>query len=83
MATNSSLALHPRDIAVASPRAESARPAPRKGLLRRAFDVIVEARQRQAEHLVASYLARTGMKFTDSTEREIENLLAGNDQKLR
>lgn len=82
MATNSSLALHPRDIAVASPR-EAARSAPKVSLLRRIYDAIIAARQHQAEQIVARHLALNGMKFTDETERHIERLLAGNDQKLR
>ena len=82
MATNSTFALHPRDIAVASPR-EAARSAPKAGLLRRFFDALIAARQHQAEQIVARHLALNGMKFTDSTERQIERILAGNDQKFR
>jgi hypothetical protein len=43
----------------------------RHSLLRRLFDAVFESRQRQAEHAVEAYLARTGHRFTDSLEREI------------
>ena len=42
-----------------------------RGLWRRLFDAMIEARQRQAEREIALYLQRTGGKFTDEIEREI------------
>jgi DNA-binding FadR family transcriptional regulator len=45
--------------------------APRRSVLRRIFDAIYESRQRQAERAVEAYLARTGHRFTDSVEREL------------
>jgi hypothetical protein len=43
-----------------------------RGLLRRLFDAMIASRQRQAEREIAWYFQRTGGKFTDTTEREIE-----------
>jgi hypothetical protein len=43
-----------------------------RGLLRRLYDAMIASRQRQAEREIAWYLRRTGGKFTDTTEREIE-----------
>ena len=48
-----------------------AKPA-KPSLFRRLFAALIESRQRQAERDVARYLARTGLKFTDSVEREVE-----------
>lgn len=79
MATNSTLALHPRDIPVTEPRAPSAR---KPGLLRRVFDALIASRQREAERIVAAHLARSGMKLTDTAEREIESFLAGSGYRL-
>lgn len=42
------------------------------GLLRRLFDAMIASRQRQAEREIDYYLQRTGGKFTDTIEREIE-----------
>jgi predicted sugar kinase len=49
---------------------------PKRGLLLRVFDAIVEARMRQAEREIARYLATHG-KWTDQVEREIERRLVG------
>ena len=72
----------PFDIAsthIASPGVTSnatvATPAsapPKRSLLRRIYDVLVESQQRRAEREVANYLQRGGVKFTDNVEREIE-----------
>jgi hypothetical protein len=52
--------------------------APRRTILRRVFDAVFETRQRHAERVVEAYLARTGHRFTDSIERELnERLLNG------
>jgi hypothetical protein len=44
---------------------------PRPGFLVRLFNAVFESRQRQAERDIEDYLARTGHRFTDSIEREI------------
>ncbi len=50
----------------------------RRGILRRVFDAVFETRQRHAERVVEAYLARTGHRFTDSIERELnEHLFNG------
>ena len=41
-------------------------------MLRRAFDAVMHARQRQTDQEIASYLAARGGRLTDSLEREIE-----------
>jgi hypothetical protein len=84
MASNSSLALHPRDVGVTRAHSAPARGAPRANVWRLLFNAVIAARQRQADQMVARYLASTGMKFTDSVEREIERrLLAGGGDNLR
>jgi hypothetical protein len=44
---------------------------PRRSILRRVFDAVFETRQCHAERVVEAYLARTGHRFTDSVEREL------------
>lgn len=46
--------------------------AAKPGVWRRLFTAMQAARLRQAESEVARYLAETGGKFTDESEREIE-----------
>ena len=63
---------------VASGRAPAGSTARRSGLLARLFGALVESREREAERNVEAYLARTGYRFTDSIEREIEaNMFKG------
>jgi hypothetical protein len=45
-------------------------PAPKRSLLRRLLDAVIESQQRRAEREIARYLR--GIKFTDDVEREIE-----------
>jgi hypothetical protein len=60
-----------RDVLTTEPK--STRKTLRKpGLLRRIVAAMQEARLRQAEREIALYLSRTGGKFTDENEREIE-----------
>ena len=42
------------------------------GVFARFFAAMIAARQRQIDAEIARYLGRRGGKFTDSTEREIE-----------
>ena len=59
-------------------RPVSIKATPRRTILRRVFDAVFETRQRHAERLVEAYLARTGHRFTDSIERELnEHLFNG------
>ncbi len=44
----------------------------KSGLFSRLIEAMQASRMRQAEREVARYLADTGSKFTDETEREIE-----------
>jgi hypothetical protein len=64
----------PRELAAAK-RDSTATPTPvrsGKGLFSRLIAALMEARQRQADREIARYLAGTGGRFTDETEREIE-----------
>jgi hypothetical protein len=45
--------------------------APPRSFLRRLFDAVFESRQQRAERDIETYLARTGHRFTDSIEREL------------
>jgi hypothetical protein len=59
--------LAPRELAYAETPAQ-----PGRGLFSRLLGVLMEARQRQADREIARYLAGSGGRFTDETEREIE-----------
>jgi hypothetical protein len=61
-----------RDIAISQPA------APRRGLMRRLLDALMAARMRQAEREIAAFLASSGGRFTDETEREIERRFLSN-----
>lgn len=59
-------------------------PAPAKartGFFRRILDAMMAARLRQAEREIAHYLADTGGKFTDESEREIERRFLANSSR--
>lgn len=47
-------------------------------LWRRLFEAILAARRSEAEREIALYLERTGGKFTDDVEREIESRFLSN-----
>lgn len=70
-----SSAIDTRDLAYtatgATPKVAVKAPAQR-GFFTRLLDGMMAARMRQAEREVSRYLADTGGKFTDETEREIE-----------
>jgi hypothetical protein len=51
-------------------RTTQAPAAPKRSLLRRLLDAVIESQQRRAEREIARYLR--GIKFTDDVEREIE-----------
>ena len=42
-----------------------------RGIFRRMFDGMLEARQRKADRDIAAYIARSGGRLTDSIEREL------------
>jgi len=50
---------------------------PRRGFFWYFLNALVVARQKQADREIARYLARSGGKFTDESEREIERRLVG------
>ena len=45
------------------------------GFFRSLLDAMILARQQEAEREIARYLERSGGKFTDESERDIERLL--------
>ena len=51
--------------------ADDCKAATGPSLLTRLFNAIIENREREADRDVEAYLARTGYRFTDSIEREI------------
>jgi hypothetical protein len=57
---------------------KAAQSAARPGLLWRLLQAMQEARLRQAEREIALHLARSGGKFTDESEREIERRFLSN-----
>jgi hypothetical protein len=65
-------AIHPRDLAISQPSVRG------PGLFRRLFDGLMAARMRQAEREIAKYLERSGGRFTDETERDIERRFLSN-----
>ncbi len=47
----------------------------RLGFLTRLFNALYDTREREAARNVEAYLARTGYRFTDSIERELNERL--------
>ena len=60
-------ALAPRDLALTRTPTRSG-----QGFFARLLAAMMASRQRQADREIARYLAGTGGRFTDETEREIE-----------
>lgn len=59
----------------ATHRYAPARSERKHGFFRTLLDAMILARQHNAEREIASYLKRTGGKFTDESERDIERIL--------
>ncbi len=76
MAAYTPSAVAPRGLAYAALARTNARP----GLLSRILAAMQAARMRQAERDIARYLASTGDKFTDESEREIERRFLSSDR---
>ena len=55
--------------------ATTRRPAPPRGLLRRLIGAMIGSRERQVDREVAQFIARTGGRLTDETERQITDRL--------
>ncbi len=58
-----------------SPAHQHASPERKHGFLWRLMQALAASRMQQAEREIALYLAGTGGKFTDESEREIERRL--------
>jgi hypothetical protein len=56
--------------------ATPSRPKSLRGFFRRAFDAMVDARQRGAEREIEAFLRGRGKYLTDETEREITRILS-------
>ena len=61
----------------------TAQAKPRRGFWSAIFNAIWISRQRQADLEIARYLASTGGKLTDSSEREISRRQSGDNFRLR
>jgi hypothetical protein len=70
-------AITARDVLATEPKAGPTA-ARKPGFLHRLFVAAQEARMRQAEREIALYLTRTGGKFTDEAERQIERRFLAN-----
>ena len=71
MAAYTPSVISPRHLAYVEPAKAKATKA-RPGLVSRIVAAMQASRLRQAEREIARYLASTGDKFTDESEREIE-----------
>jgi hypothetical protein len=60
--------------------AGEAKPARKEGFVRHLFRAMQAARLRQAEREIGLYLARSGGKLTDESEREIERRYLSNQR---
>lgn len=67
-----------RDVLTTKPKA-AASPARKRGLFSRLLAAIQEGRMRAAEREIALYLSRSGGRFTDEQEREIERRFLSNN----
>ncbi len=54
-----------------------------RSLLARLSNAVFESREREAARIVEAYLARTGYRFTDSIERELNERLFNGGWKSR
>jgi len=63
-------ALSAHDLAAHEPKRDI-----KRGFFSHFLNALAVSRQKQADREIARYLARTGGKFTDESEREIERRL--------
>jgi hypothetical protein len=66
-----------RTIIVPCRQPDAVKVAPARSFLHRLFDAVFESRQQRAERDIEAYLARTGHRFTDSIERELNDHMFG------
>jgi hypothetical protein len=57
--------------------------APPRKFLRRLLDAVFESSQRRAERDIEAFLSRTGHRFTDSIERELNDHTFGGSWNQR
>lgn len=55
----------------------------RPNLLRRFYDAVMQARQKQANRELAQFLIRSGGRLTDDIEREMNQRLSRGDWNFR
>ena len=65
---------HAVPLRIPSAAPADVRPA-RPNLFRRLLAAVIASRQRRADREIARYLAQSGLKFTDSVERDVERRL--------
>ena len=53
-----------------------------KSILSRWYETVSTSRQRQADQMIASYVAQMGGRFTDQIERNIESRVTGTSLSL-
>jgi len=68
---------------IAPYRRPAAPVAPQPGIFSRLFKAVFETRQQQADRTVEAYLERTGHRFTDSIEREVNEHLFNGGWNMR
>jgi len=56
--------------------ADAPKPNTWRGFFRRAFEAMVDGRQRNAEREIAAFMRDRGAYLTDETEREINRILS-------
>ncbi len=78
-------AAHPTDFPQYQGDARTRHEAtPRKpGILQRLFRAVYASRQTEADRQIASFLARSGGRFTDAMERELSERVATGDWDRR
>jgi hypothetical protein len=57
--------------------------APRKGLLRRFYEAVMDSRRQHAERDIARLLGRSGGRLTDDIERQITERISTGDWSRR
>ena len=63
--------------------ASDGEPTKKPGLLRRFFDAVSQSRQRQVDREIAAYLANTGGRLTDNSEREMMQMITRSNWSAR
>ena len=76
-------AAHPSDFPQYHDNIVVQQAEPRPGILQRLYRALRAYRQREADRQVASFIARSGGRFTDSLERELSERMFSGDWQRR